>query len=93
MYIESAELSERHAQIRYVDRSGGVFEPSDSDCLIDPKNEGRYALSDCNSETGTWIRLRYVYTKNEYDKLIDLHDSLDKEFKVGFNHFIVQPST
>ena len=64
MYIESADLSECHAIIRYVNRNGQVFEPLDSNDAIDSKNEGRYALNDCNSETGTWIRLRYVYTQN-----------------------------
>jgi len=24
---------------------------------------------------------------------VDLHDSFDKEFKVGINHFIIQPGT
>jgi hypothetical protein len=76
-----------------VNRNGKVFEPSDSNDTIDPQNEGRYALNDCNSDSGTWIRLRYVYTRNEYKKLVDLHDSLDKEFKVGLNHFIVQPGS
>jgi len=38
MYIESANLSERHAEIKFVE-----------DC--------KYFLHDCNSETGTWLRV------------------------------------
>lgn len=38
MYIESANLSERHCEIKFVE-----------DC--------KYLLHDCNSETGTWIRV------------------------------------
>ena len=38
MYIESANLSERHAEIKFVDNC-------------------KYLLRDCDSETGTWIRV------------------------------------
>ena len=38
MYIESANLSERHAEIKFVDNC-------------------KYLLRDCESETGTWIRV------------------------------------
>lgn len=38
MYIESANLSEKHAEIKFVDNC-------------------KYLLRDCNSETGTWIRV------------------------------------
>lgn len=38
MYIESANLSEKHAEIKFVDNC-------------------KYILRDCNSETGTWIRI------------------------------------
>lgn len=38
MYIESANLSERHAEIKFIENC-------------------KYLLRDCNSETGTWIRV------------------------------------
>jgi hypothetical protein len=38
MYIEQAGLSDKHAEIKFVD-----------DC--------KYMLRDCNSETGTWVRV------------------------------------
>lgn len=38
MYIESANLSKRHAEIKFVENC-------------------KYILKDCNSETGTWIRI------------------------------------
>jgi hypothetical protein len=38
MYIESANLSEKHAEIKFVDNC-------------------KYLLHDCNSETGTWVRI------------------------------------
>lgn len=38
MYIESAHLSDKHAEIKFADNS-------------------KYLLHDCNSETGTWVRI------------------------------------
>lgn len=38
MYVESADLNERHAEIKFVDNS-------------------KYLLHDCNSDTGTWVRI------------------------------------
>jgi hypothetical protein len=38
MYIESANLSPKHAEIKFVDNC-------------------KYHLKDCNSETGTWVRI------------------------------------
>ena len=38
MYIESADLDEKHAEIKFVENC-------------------KYLLSDCGSESGTWIRI------------------------------------
>jgi pSer/pThr/pTyr-binding forkhead associated (FHA) protein len=38
MYIESANLSDKHAEIKFV-------------------NNSKYMLKDCESETGTWVRI------------------------------------
>jgi hypothetical protein len=105
MYIESANLSERHAQIKYVDRQGKVFEVIESaggseadegqgaETEIDPNHEGRYALSDCQSENGTWTRIQSAYAYSQHGRLIDLHQAMDREFKVDQNYFIIQPDT
>ena len=56
MYIESANLSERHAEIKFTDNC-------------------RYQLHDCNSETGTWIRIGRMGESKEsiVPSGIDLH--------------------
>ena len=38
MYIESANLSDRHAEIKFIDNC-------------------KYLLKDCDSESGTWVRI------------------------------------
>ena len=63
MYIESADLSARHAQIKYTDELGRTYDDADNDM------QGVYTLSDCNSETGTWIKLRHIYADNQNDYL------------------------
>ena len=46
-YIESASLSEKHAEIKFVENC-------------------KYILKDCNSETGTWIRIGHPGDSKEY---------------------------
>ena len=47
MYIESASLSEKHSEIKFVDNS-------------------KYLLKDCNSESGTWIRIGHPCDSKDY---------------------------
>lgn len=41
MYIESADLSEKHAEIKFIDNC-------------------KYALKDCGSDSGTWVRVKEI---------------------------------
>ena len=55
MYIEKAGLSHRHASILYSDKDGqSYFEDENGE--IDEYN-GRYILRDCDSQSGTWVRV------------------------------------
>ena len=55
MYIEQAELSERHARIHYCDKQGNLME-EDENGDID-EYTGNFLLQDCGSHSGTWIRV------------------------------------
>ena len=79
MYIESASLSEKHAEIKFVDNC-------------------KYLLRDCNSETGTWIRIGHPGDSKEYifssgykgscQGDLDLYqESRLRLFKAGEYHF------
>ena len=62
MYIESAGLSDRHAEIKFVDGC-------------------KYILHDCNSETGTWIR---IGSTGDPSSGVDLYqESRLRMFKAG----------
>lgn len=80
MYIESAELSFRHASIKYTDLSYlyGVDE-----------GQGVYTLSDCSSDTGTWVKLKQTYTELQNGKLLELHSALSQQFWVGQHRFVI----
>lgn len=74
MYIESADLSARHAMIRFSNTSSNG---------VDSDGQGSYILSDCNSETGTWVRPRQTFAEFQNSKLLQLHENLNREFSVG----------
>ena len=74
MYIESANLSERHAEIKFVDNC-------------------KYLLHDCNSDTGTWIRIgRHGESKESSQACgIDLYEeSRMRIYKAGEYQFVVE---
>lgn len=78
MYIESANLSERHAEIKFVDNC-------------------KYLLRDCNSETGTWIRVGHPgdisLSSSVSDKTqgSDLYlEDRQRVFKVGDYQFVFE---
>jgi len=78
MYIESANLSEKHAEIKFVDNS-------------------KYLLRDCNSETGTWMRIGQPGQTSEgcasghAGSGIDLYqESRLRMYKVGDHHFHIE---
>jgi hypothetical protein len=74
MYIESASLSERHAEIKFNDKN-------------------KYLLKDCNSETGTWIRIGHPGDAKENlygGSGIDLYqESRLRMFKAGDYQFVI----
>ena len=80
MYIESAELSERHADIKYEDADGQLFDEG-ADCEDNDK-EGNYILRDCDSETGTWVRVKCAFDEHHYPLLVNLNEQDKREFKV-----------
>lgn len=74
MYIESAHLSERHAEIKFVEDS-------------------KYLLHDCNSETGTWIRIGHPgESKNDMTPCgLDLYqENRLRIYKAGDYQFVVE---
>ena len=82
MYIESANLSERHAEIKFVESC-------------------KYLLRDCNSDTGTWIRIGHPGESKDYYSIsgngsdwgsgIDLYqESRLRMFKAGEYQFVVE---
>jgi hypothetical protein len=85
MYVEQADLSKRHAMINYTDTNGRTFDDEDS------ANQGQYFLSDCGSDTGTWIKLCQTFAENQNDNLIDLHNALGRQFEVGPHKFSIWP--
>jgi len=74
MYIESAELSERHAEIKFVDNS-------------------KYLLHDCNSDTGTWVRIGHPGEHKDGTSPcgLDLYEeSRLRIFKAGDYQFVIE---
>ena len=75
MYIESASLSPKHAEIKFVDNC-------------------KYQLRDCNSETGTWIRIGKPGESKESQygsSGIDLYqESRLRMYKAGDYQFVVE---
>lgn len=71
MYIESADLCERHADIKYQDIDGNLFE---NGLDTDDSTSGNYILKDCNSKSGTWVRLKPAFGEYHYPLLVNLHD-------------------
>jgi len=68
MYIESANLSDRHAEIKFVDDS-------------------KYFLHDCNSETGSWLRVGHPGDPSG----IDIYqESRLRMFKAGDYQFVFE---
>ena len=75
MYIESANLSERHADIKFIPSfapsmpSFKSFASSTSDLESQPSSDsvfekqGVYILKDLASETGTWVRIPSSFSR------------------------------
>ena len=47
-------------------------------------------LKDCNSQTGTWVRIPNSFAFEQNGNLINLHDSLDRIFKVDQHLFVFE---
>ena len=105
MYIESAGLSERHADIKFQPsqmqsmQSFQSFATSVASSELDSPNgadplymsHGNYVLKDLHSETGTWVRIPGAFSREQHLKLLNLHRCIDAvTFKVGPNHFIFE---
>ena len=73
MYIESANLSDIHAEVKFVDNC-------------------RYVLQDCDSETGTWIRIGQQGDNKEAQECgLDLYqENRLRMFKAGENQFLIE---
>ena len=75
MYIESANLSPKHAEIKFVDNC-------------------KYQLRDCNSETGTWVRIGKPGESKESQygsSGIDLYqESRLRMYKAGDYQFVIE---
>lgn len=79
MYIESANLSDRHAEIKFVDNC-------------------KYILKDCNSETGTWVRIgksgepkKKNVSEYFYQGIIDLYtENRLRIYKAGEYQFVIE---
>lgn len=68
MYIENADLSEKHAEIKFLDANGK--------CPTEPEEQsnGQYLLRDKNSASGTWVRVPHILAeKNHQIFLPNLH--------------------
>lgn len=103
MYIESADLSERHADIKfhpsYVQSMPSFASFASSLADIDAATgvetiyhrHGSYVLKDLNSQGGTWVRIPSSFSREQNTKLLNLHKCLDAvTFKVGENQFIFE---
>jgi len=103
MYIESADLSERHADIKFhptylqsmhsfksFASSLSEFDSSTSnDTYIN--RQGSYVLKDLNSETGTWVRIPGAFARAQHQKLLNLHKCIDTvTFRVANHSFIFE---
>lgn len=74
MYIESAHLSDKHAEIKFADNS-------------------KYLLHDCNSDTGTWVRVGHPgeYKDGTIPCGLDLYEeSRLRIYKAGDHQFIIE---
>lgn len=74
MYIESANVSEKHAEIKFVDNC-------------------KYLLHDCNSETGTWVRIGHPgeYKDGTIPCGLDLYqESRLRIYKAGEYQFVIE---
>lgn len=81
MYIENAGLSPFHASITFVDPKGAPFVFEE---FGDFTNwNGRYMITDLNSQTGTWISIKNAYIEDQNWMLPSLSDSQDCTFLVG----------
>ena len=89
MYIEAAELSERHADIKFQCPLQ-IQSQNSLEYELEFARRGHYMLKDCNSQSGTWIRIPNSFAKEQNDKLINLHESLDRTFKVDQHKFVFE---
>ena len=85
MYIESAGLSERHADIKFQStymqsmQSFQSFATSVASSDAESGAEslylrhGSYVLKDLQSESGTWVRIPGAFCREQHQKLLNLH--------------------
>ena len=104
MYIESAQLSERHADIKFVPSfapsmpsfmswasSGSDVGGADAANDAMYERHGSYVLKDLQSETCTWVRIPGSYSRQQNSKLLNLHRCIDAvTFRVADHHFIFE---
>ena len=75
MYIEAAELSERHADIKFQSTILLEHQESNSsEAEMEFAKKGQYFLKDCNSESGTWTRIPNSFSVQQNELLINLHE-------------------
>lgn len=104
MYIESAQLSERHADIKFVPSfsptapsfmswASSASDVTGADAANDAlyERQGSYVLKDLHSELGTWVRIPGSYARQQHSKLLNLHRCIDAvTFRVAEHHFIFE---
>ena len=90
MYIEAAELSERHADIKFQCPLQ-IQSQNSLEYETEFARKGQYVLKDCNSQSGTWTKIPNSFASEQNSMLINLHESLDRIFKVDQHHFVFEP--
>ena len=59
--------------------------------LYGEQRKGYYILKDCQSETGTWVKIGSSYCRNQNQtSTINIHQNLSMVFKVGKNQFVFE---
>ena len=89
MYIEAAELSERHADIKFQCPLQ-IQSQNSLEYETEFARKGQYVLKDCNSQSGTWTKIPNSFASEQNSMLINLHESLDRIFKVDQHHFVFE---
>lgn len=89
MYIEAAELSERHADIKFQCPLQ-IQSQNSLEYETEFARKGQYVLKDCNSQSGTWTKIPNSFASEQNGMLINLHESLDRIFKVDLHQFVFE---